>query len=76
MTPHDRWLEPDDDDEPDLIVCECCSGHGVLARMTMDGWDEMECPECEGTGEVILTSAERRQKAFDDFDLPDDYPGE
>ena len=23
-----------------------------------------------------LTDAERRQKAFDDFDPPDDYPGE
>lgn len=43
MTPHDRWLEPDDDDEPE------------------DG----------------LTDAERRQKAFDDFDPPDnDYGGD
>jgi|GEM_PF-5076017 hypothetical protein len=36
MTPHDRWLEPDDDEHEDG-----------------------------------LTDAERRQKAFDDFDPPD-----
>ena len=41
MTPHDRWLEPDDD-EPE------------------DG----------------LTEAERQQKAFDDFDPPDEDFGE
>lgn len=68
----DHNLEPPEDDEPELIKCECCSGNGVLARMTMDGWEEMECPECKGSGEIELTEAERQQKAFDDFDPPDD----
>ena len=78
MTPHDRLLEPDDDDEPEdgLTECDCCNGIGIKARMTFDGWEEMECPECEGSGKVELTDADRRQKAFDDFDPPDDYPGE
>jgi hypothetical protein len=44
MTPHDRWLEPDD-----------------------YGLEEMD----DG-----LTDAERRQKAFDDFDPPDNDFGE
>lgn len=42
MTPHDRWLEPDEDDEPE------------------DG----------------LTTTERQQKAFYDFDPPDNEYGE
>lgn len=67
MTPHDRWLEPDDDDE--FEVCECCKGFGWIGPV--DG--SVPCEDCEGTGEIVLTDAERRQKAFDDFDPPDNY---
>lgn len=42
MTPHDRWLEPDEDEDQE------------------DG----------------LTDADRRQKAFDDLDPPDNDFGE
>lgn len=44
MTPHDRWLEPNE-----------------------DGLEEMD----DG-----LTDAERRQKAFDNFDPPDNDFGD
>lgn len=76
MTPHDRWLEPDDDEEIEHEECDCCNGLGIKARMTTDGWDEMECPECDGEGFIVLTDAERRQKEFDDFDPPDNDFGD
>lgn len=69
----ERQLDPDD--EPDAETKECASCDGT-AWIDVDhdncGW----CPDCDGTGEVILTDAERRQKAFDDFDPPDAEFGE
>lgn len=72
MTPHDRWLEPDDEPEE----CDTCGGQGEVWAGTYTDcgyWqppepDMIPCPECGG-----LTDAERRQKAFDDFDPPDNY---
>ena len=63
MTPHDRWLEPDDEPEE----CETCGGEGAVGNIL----NAEPCPECGG-----LTDAERRQKAFDDFDPPDAEFGE
>lgn len=59
MTPHDRWLEPDG--EPD--ECDTCGGEGDVGNIL----NAEPCPDC------CLTDAERRQKAFDDFDPPDNY---
>jgi hypothetical protein len=74
MTPHDRWLEPDD--EPDLgETCEYCDGHGSTSATYSDPLGD-ECPACKGTGIAELTESERRQKAFDDFDPPDNDFGE
>lgn len=74
MTPHDLWLEPDD--EPYLHeTCEYCDGHGSTNAMHSDPLGD-QCPECLGTGIVQLTDAERRQKAFDDFDPPDNDFGD
>lgn len=67
MTPHDLWLEPDD--EPESETCDACKGWGWIE---FDG-EHNGCAECEGTGYIVLTDAERRQKAFDDFDPPDNY---
>lgn len=66
----DHNLEPPDDDEPITKDCDRCSGDGSV-------WHRMnsvfiDCPRCQGSGQVELTDAERRQKAFDDFDPPDD----
>jgi DnaJ-class molecular chaperone len=72
MTPHDRWLEPDDEPEEDGEPCDFCQGWGWYDSYGV----HVDCEHCKGTGEVILTDAERRQKAFDDFDPPDDYSGE
>jgi DnaJ-class molecular chaperone len=73
MTPHDRWLEPDDDPEPATEECETCDGSGwVDAHHDNYG----HCSDCGGTGEIILTDAERQQKAFDDFDPPEPEFGE
>lgn len=67
----------DPPDEPE--VCDTCGGHGEIwiGTYTYHGhWEPPEpdmevCPECGG-----LTDAERRQKAFDDFDPPDAEFGE
>lgn len=46
MTPHDRWLEPDDDYE-----CETCGGDQVvLGRkpwVCPDEWVNIPCPDCQ-----------------------------
>lgn len=69
MTPHDRWLEPDEEPE----VCEICGGHGQYQEFvgTQGDWDVFDCPKCEG-----LTDAELKQKEFDNFDPPDNDFGE
>lgn len=73
MTPHDRWLEPDDD--PDIVeTCEYCDGHGSTNATYSDPCGD-QCPGCLGTGVASLTDTERQQKAFDDFDPPDNYYG-
>jgi len=75
MTPHDRWLELDEDDDNE---CDRCDGEGIVIDRSckdsfisriMNGTGTIKCPLCNGTG--IYTEAERRQKAFDDFDPPD-----
>lgn len=76
MTPHDRWLEPDEEPEPITETCEYCDGHGSTNATYSDPLGD-QCPECLGTGITEPTEAERQQKAFDDFDPPDnDYGGD
>lgn len=73
MTPHDRWLEPDKDPEQVTETCDRCGGWGWIDA---DPEHSGDCPDCEGSGQVVLTEADRRQKAFDDFDPPDNDFGE
>ncbi|MNQ59345.1 hypothetical protein D3C85_735790 [compost metagenome] len=73
MTPHDRWLEPDDEPDPVTQSCKCCDGSGWI---DVDHENYGHCQDCDGTGQVALTDSERRQKAFDDFDPPDNDFGE
>lgn len=42
MTPHDRWLEPDDDDE-----CETCDGSKWVIVKSGMGFEEVPCPSCQ-----------------------------
>lgn len=44
MTPHDRWLEPDDEPE----VCSICGGHGQYQDFVGPNgdWDVFDCPNC------------------------------
>lgn len=77
MTPHDRWLEPDDDSNE----CDHCDGEGIIINrlckesivdQILNRSGTVKCPYCAGTG--IYTESGRRQKEFDDFDPPDtDY---
>lgn len=73
MTPHDRWLEPDEEPEPISVTCDRCGGWGWIDA---DPERSGDCPDCEGSGQVVLTEAEIQQKAFDDFDPPDNDFGE
>ena len=70
MNPYigDRELDPPEDDEPAIEACSRCGGWGWI-----DGDEHFsgDCPDCQGTGQIELTDAERRQKEFDDFDPPD-----
>ena len=38
--------------------CETCSGHGVVGRMTFEGGDYDDCPDCKGTGNTITKEAQ------------------
>lgn len=73
MTPHDRWLEPDEEPDPVTRACELCDGSGWIDADT-DNYGH--CQDCNGSGRIELTDSERRQKAFDDFDPPDSDFGE
>lgn len=44
MTPHDRWLEPDEDE-----YCDQCDGFEVIYRH--DG-TERPCPCCQGDNDL------------------------
>lgn len=68
----DRELDPPECDEPE--TCFRCGGWGWIDA---DPENSGDCPDCEGSGQIVLTEAERQQKAFDDFDPPDnDYGGD
>lgn len=73
----DRPLDPPEDEwDEDLINCWSC-----LRTIEVEAVNDCEscCPKCgvEIDIEHELTDAERRKKAFDDFDPPDnDYGGD
>lgn len=68
----DYNLEPDDEPEPITETCDACKGWGWFESYG----EHAGCAICEGTGEIVLTDAERRQKEFDDFDPPDNDFGD
>jgi len=65
----DRQLDPDDEPEPVTETCKRCGGWGWIDD---DPESSGDCLGCQGTGQIELTESERQQKAFDDFDPPDD----
>jgi DnaJ-class molecular chaperone len=35
----------------DESKCEGCDGHGIVSQfLPHEGWDDQECPSCNGTG--------------------------
>lgn len=69
----DRELDPPEDPDLPTRDCGCCRGTGRIEYYVEGEYGHViaECPDCDGEGQVEMTDAERRQKAFDDFDPPD-----